>query len=136
MTKIRVLSYNLPGLKDDRRALVSAVREAAPDVAILQEAPRRLRWRQKSPQLARELELIVGGGGLPALGNLILTNLRVRAVTEWNVRYPLPPGRHMRGAALVRCRSGRCAFVAAGSHLSIDTTERSAQAELLKQRMV
>src|SRR3954464_14827734 len=135
MTKIRVLSYNLHGLKDDRRARASAGRAAAPDVAILQEAPRRFRWRQKSAQLARDLELIVGGGGLPALGNLILTNLRVRAVNDWNVRYPLTPGRHMRGAAFVRCHVGRCTFVAAGSHLSIDTTERPAQAELLKRHM-
>lgn len=135
MAKIRVLSYNLHGLKDDRRALAAVVREIAPDVAILQEAPRRFRWRQKSAALARELELIVGGGGLPALGNLILTNLRVRAITEWNVRYPLTPGRHMRGAAFVRCRVGRRTFVVAGSHLSTDATERPGQAALLKQHM-
>jgi endonuclease/exonuclease/phosphatase family metal-dependent hydrolase len=135
VTKIRVLSYNLHGLKDDRRALAAVVREAAPDVAILQEAPRRFRWRQKSADLAREVELVIGGGGLPALGNLILTNLRVRAVAEWNVRYPLTPGRHMRGAVFVRCRVGRATFVAAGSHLSTDAAERPAQAELLKARM-
>ncbi|MEV8515588.1 endonuclease/exonuclease/phosphatase family protein [Dactylosporangium sp. NPDC051484] len=135
MTKIRVLSYNLHGLKDDRRALASAVREAAPDLAILQEAPRRFRWRQKSADLARGFELVIGGGGLPALGNLILTNLRVRAITAWNVRYPLTPGRHMRGAAFVRCRVGRSTFVAAGSHLSTDAAERPAQAALLKQYM-
>ncbi|WP_426506599.1 endonuclease/exonuclease/phosphatase family protein [Dactylosporangium sp. McL0621] len=135
MTKIRVLSYNLHGLKDDRRALAEVVREAAPDIAILQEAPRRFRWRQKSAYLAREFELVIGGGGLPALGNLILTNLRVRTVAEWNVRYPLTPGRHMRGAVFVRCRVGRATFVAAGSHLSTDTAERPAQAELLKARM-
>lgn len=135
MAKIRVLSYNLHGLKDDRRALAAVVREIAPDVAILQEAPRRFRWRQKSAALARELELVVGGGGLPALGNLILTNLRVRAVGGWNVRYPLTPGRHMRGAAFVRCRVGRVTFVVAGSHLSTDPGERPAQAALLKQHM-
>ncbi|WP_433049694.1 endonuclease/exonuclease/phosphatase family protein [Dactylosporangium sp. CS-033363] len=135
MTKIRVLSYNLHGLKDDRRALAAAVREAAPDIAILQEAPRRFRWRQKSAALARELELVVAGGGLPALGNLILVNLRVRVVTGWNLRYPLTPGRHMRGAAFVRCRVGRSTFVAGGSHLSTDPTERPMQAELLKREM-
>ncbi|MFI5914898.1 endonuclease/exonuclease/phosphatase family protein [Dactylosporangium sp. NPDC051541] len=135
MTKIRVLSYNLHGLKDDRRALASAVRAAAPDIAILQEAPRRFRWRQKTADLARDLDLVVGGGGLPALGNLILTNLRVRVVTAWNIRYPLTPGRHLRGAAFVRCRVGRSTFVAAGCHLSTDPTERPSQAELLKQAM-
>jgi endonuclease/exonuclease/phosphatase family metal-dependent hydrolase len=135
VTKIRVLSYNLHGLRDDRRALAALVREVAPDIAILQEAPRRFRWRQKSAHLAREFELVVAGGGLPALGNLILTSLRVRPVAEWNVRYPLTPGRHLRGAAFVRCRVGRATFVAAGSHLSTDAAERPAQAELLKARM-
>ncbi|WP_433209026.1 endonuclease/exonuclease/phosphatase family protein [Dactylosporangium sp. CS-047395] len=135
MTKIRVLSYNLHGLKDDRRALAAAVREAAPDVAILQEAPRRFRWRQKSAGLARELELVIAGGGLPALGNLILVNLRVRVVAEWNLRYPLTPGRHMRGAAFARCRVGRSTFVVAGSHLSTDPAERPHQAELLKREL-
>ncbi|WP_432829548.1 endonuclease/exonuclease/phosphatase family protein [Dactylosporangium sp. CA-092794] len=135
MTKIRILSYNVHGGKDDRRALAEAVREAAPDVAVLQEAPRRFRWRQKSADLARDLELVVGGGGLPALGNLILTNLRVRALTDWNLRYPLTPGRHMRGAAFVRCRVARTTFVVAGSHLSTDAAERPAQAALLKQHL-
>ncbi|WP_238015123.1 endonuclease/exonuclease/phosphatase family protein [Dactylosporangium sp. AC04546] len=135
MTKLRVLSYNVHSLKDDRRSLAAVVREVAPDVAILQEAPRRFRWRQKSADLARDFELVVGGGGLPALGNLILTNLRVRAVESWDIRYPLTPGRHMRGAAFVRCRVGRSTFVAVGSHLSTDATERPSQAELLKQHM-
>src|SRR4051794_27248060 len=135
MTKIRVLSYNLHGLKDDRRALASVVREAAPDVAILQEAPRRFRWRQKCAELARDFELVIGGGGLPSLGNLILTNLRVRAYDGWNLQYPLTPGRHMRGAAFVRCRVGRSTFVAVGSHLSTDAAERPHQAALLKRHM-
>jgi endonuclease/exonuclease/phosphatase family metal-dependent hydrolase len=135
MTKVRVLSYNLHSLRDDRRALASVVREVGPDVAILQEAPRRFRWRQKSADLARDFELVIGGGGLPSLGNLILTNLRVRAHDNWNIQYPLTPGRHMRGAAFVRCRVGRTTFVATGSHLSTDATERPHQAELLKKHL-
>ncbi|MDG6102440.1 endonuclease/exonuclease/phosphatase family protein [Dactylosporangium aurantiacum] len=135
MTKLRVLSYNLHSLRDDRRALAEVVRGVAPDVAILQEAPRRFRWRQKSADLARDFELVVAGGGLPALGNLILTNLRVRPLDGFDIRYPLTPGRHMRGAAFVRCRVGRATFVAVGSHLSTDATERPAQAAVLKARL-
>ncbi|MFF5227137.1 endonuclease/exonuclease/phosphatase family protein [Dactylosporangium sp. NPDC000521] len=135
MSKLRVLSYNLHSLKDDRRALSQVVREIAPDVAILQEAPRRFRWRQKSAALARDFELVIGGGGLPSLGNLILVNLRVRPVDAFDIRYPLTPGRHMRGAAFVRGRVGRSAFAVAGSHLSTDATERPSQAALLKQHL-
>ncbi|MFC5000171.1 endonuclease/exonuclease/phosphatase family protein [Dactylosporangium cerinum] len=135
MTKLRVLSYNLHSLRDDRKALAQVVREIAPDVAILQEAPRRFRWRQKSADLARGFELVVGGGGLPSLGNLILTNLRVRPFDGFDIRFPLTPGRHMRGAAFVRCRVGRSTFAAVGSHLSTDATERPGQAAVLKQHL-
>ncbi len=133
MTKLRVLSYNIHSSKDDLRALAAVVREAAPDVMIIQEAPRRFRWRQKCADLARSFDLVVAGGGLPSLGNLILTNLRVRAREAWSVQYPLTPGRHMRGAQFVRCTAGHTGFVVAGSHLSIDATERPAQATLLKK---
>jgi endonuclease/exonuclease/phosphatase family metal-dependent hydrolase len=133
MTKIRVLSYNLHSLRDDTRALASVVRGVAPDLAILQEAPRRFRWRQKCADLARSFDMLVGAGGLPSLGNLILTNLRVRARDTWCVQFPLTPGRHMRGAAFVRCVVGRTAFLAVGSHLSTDANERPGQATLLKK---
>ena len=43
---LRVVWYNVHGLRDDAAALAGVVREAAPDVVIVQEAPRRFRWRQ------------------------------------------------------------------------------------------
>ena len=76
---------------------------------------------------------MVAGGGLPSLGNLILTNLRVRTRDRGSVQYPLTPGRHMRGAQFVRCTVGRTGFVVAGSHLSTDPAERPTQATLLKK---
>jgi endonuclease/exonuclease/phosphatase family metal-dependent hydrolase len=133
--RIRVLSYNVHGLHDDRDALRTVVRAARPDVAILQEAPRRLRWRTKSAILASEFGLVVAGGGLPALGNLILANLRVRVHEQWCVQFPLTPGRHMRGAAFVRCSVARVPFVVGGSHLATDATERPGQATILKKTM-
>src|SRR5687767_15838413 len=125
--RLRVLSYNIHAQRDDQRALASVVRGIAPDVAILQEAPRRFRWRQKCADLASAFGMVVGGGGLPSLGNLVLTNLRVHARETWSIQYPLTPGRHMRGAVFVRCAVGRSTFVAAGSHLSIDAEERTRQ---------
>src|SRR5690348_1919635 len=133
MTSIRVLSYNIHSSKDDLDALARLVRDIAPDVMMIQEAPRRFRWRQKCADLARSFDLVVAAGGLPSLGNLILTNLRVRSREHWPVQYPLTPGRHMRGAIFVRCTVGRVGFVAAGSHLSLDATERAGQATLLKK---
>ncbi|MFG1952517.1 endonuclease/exonuclease/phosphatase family protein [Micromonospora sp. NPDC048830] len=132
---LRVLSYNIHSQRDDTAALAAVVREAAPDVVILQEAPRRFRWRQKSATLAASFGLVVAAGGLPALGNLLLTSLRVRVLATRCQRYPLTPGRHMRGAAYAECRVGGARFLLAGSHLSTDPAERPAQAAAFKREL-
>jgi endonuclease/exonuclease/phosphatase family metal-dependent hydrolase len=129
--QLRVVSYNVHGLRDDRAALVRLLRELAPDVLVLQEAPRRLRWRQRCAALAHSLDLVVAVGGMPALGNLILTDLRVTVKQTWSVRFPLTPGRHLRGAAIARCLIAGAPLLVAGSHLSIDPVERPAQARRL-----
>ncbi|MFY1637355.1 endonuclease/exonuclease/phosphatase family protein [Solwaraspora sp. WMMB335] len=131
--RLRVLSYNIHGQRDARRALAEVVREIAPDVAILQEGPRRLRWRHRCAALADDFGMVVGGGGLPALGNLLLTTLRVRVRRTWSIQFPLTPGRHLRGAAFARCTVGSADFVIAGAHLSTDAAERPDQARRLHQ---
>jgi endonuclease/exonuclease/phosphatase family metal-dependent hydrolase len=130
-----VVTYNVHSLRDDLSALASVVRGLDPDVVIVQEAPRRFRWRTKCAKLAHSFGLVVAVGGLPSLGNLVLTSLRVRVHDVWCLRYPLTPGRHMRGAAFADCTIGRTPFTVVGSHLSTDPAERPAQAALLKQAM-
>jgi len=71
---LRVLSYNIHGQQDGPAALAEVVRAADPDVVIVQEGPRRLRWRTKSAQLAHAFGLVYATGGLPSLGNVILTS--------------------------------------------------------------
>jgi len=129
---LRVVSYNVHSLRDDREALSAVVRSLEPDVLIVQEAPRRFRWRTKCARLAHSFGLYYAAGGLPGLGNLILTSLRVRVVETWCLRYPLVAGRHMRGVAFARCTvPGAAPFVIAGSHLSTYDGERPGQAGLL-----
>ena len=132
---LRVMSYNVHGLGDDRAAVIELVRELAPDVLIVQEAPRRFRWRHKCAAFADDAGLVVAAGGLPALGNLVLVSLRVRVHETWCMRFPLTPGRHLRGAAFVRgsVRGGR--FTVSGSHLATDPAERPDQAALWKQAL-
>jgi endonuclease/exonuclease/phosphatase family metal-dependent hydrolase len=130
---VRVVSYNVHGLQGDLPALAGVVRGLEPDVVIVQEAPRRFRWRARCARLARSFGLVVAVGGLPSLGNLLLTDLRVRVADTWSLRYPLTPGRHMRGAAFADCAIGRATFAVVGSHLSTDPAERPAQAALLKR---
>lgn len=131
--RLRVLSYNVHGLRDDRDALLSVVREAAPDVVVIQEAPRRLRWRTRCATLARDMGLLYASGGGPGLGNLILVSHRVRVRGVWCVRFPLVPGRHLRGVAFARASAGGFSFVLAGSHLSTDPEVRRDQAYRLGQ---
>jgi endonuclease/exonuclease/phosphatase family metal-dependent hydrolase len=100
-------------------------------VLLLQEAPRRFRWRPRCAALARRFGLVVAVGGMPALGNLILTDLRVQVRQTWCVRFPLTPGRHLRGAAFALCTVGGVEFVVAGSHLATFAPEWPNQARLL-----
>ena len=132
---LRVMSYNVHGLSDDRAALIELVRELAPDVLVVQEAPRRFRWRHKCAAFADDTGLVMAADGLPALGNLVLVSLRVKVHEAWCMRFPLTPGRHLRGAAFVRgsVRGGR--FTVSGSHLATDPAERPDQAALWKQAL-
>ncbi|WDZ84408.1 endonuclease/exonuclease/phosphatase family protein [Micromonospora cathayae] len=132
---LRVVSYNVHAQRDDTATLAEVVRAARPDVVIVQEGPRRFRWRARCAALAESFGLVVGAGGLPALGNLILTNLRVRVADTYCERFPLTPGRHLRGAAFAECVVGGARFVVAGSHLATDPTERPGQAELLRKEI-
>jgi endonuclease/exonuclease/phosphatase family metal-dependent hydrolase len=135
MVPLRVLTYNVHGLKDDRAALVGLVRELEPDAVIVQEAPRRFRWRHKCAALADDFGMVVAAGGLPALGNLLLVSLRLRVHETWCLRYPLTPGRHLRGAAFADCSVRGARFILSGSHLATDPVERPAQAAWWKQEL-
>ena len=132
---LRVVSYNVHGLRDDRAALSGLVRELAPDVLVVQEAPRRFRWRQRCAALADDLRMVVAVGGLPSLGNLVLTTLRVRVHGTWCLRYPLTPGRHLRGAAFADCSVRGARFTVSGSHLATDPVERPGQAAAWKSAL-
>lgn len=132
---LRVLSYNVHGLRDDRAALTGLVRDLAPDVVVVQEAPRRFRWRTRCASLADDFGMVVAVGGMPSLGNLLLVSLRVRVHESWCLRYPLTPGRHLRGAAFARCSVRGAQFTVSGSHLATDAHERPDQAARWKQEL-
>ena len=132
-----MLSYNVHGQRDDVAALAAAVRAAEPDVVIVQEGPRRFRWRHKTrARWPTRFGLVVGAGGLPSLGNLVLTSLRVRVQRTWHRAVPAHPGpAHARCGRSPNAPSVRdvAPFVVAGSHLATDPTERPGQAALLKR---
>lgn len=131
--RLRVVGYNIHGGRGP--GLAALVRELAPDVVVAQEGPRRLRWRTRCAGLAASFGLFHTAGGLPALGNVIFTSLRVTPGESWHLRYPLTPGRHLRGAAFARCAVDGVEFVVAGTHLATDDTERPRQAALFEEAL-
>lgn len=128
---LRIMTWNVRGLRDDRRALIDAVRDTAPDILLLQEAPQvllpgaRLRW------LASRMGLEVLQGGLLGRGLAILATpevasqvLRVglvpvpQRVSDANSVFP-------RGVAAVRLSiPGGGDLVVAVIHLALDEEHR------------
>ncbi|MEU6315206.1 endonuclease/exonuclease/phosphatase family protein [Streptomyces sp. NPDC047014] len=132
---IRVLSYNIRSLRDDEEALVRVIRACAPDVVLVQEAPRFFRWRKHAARLARKCDLVVLGGGATATGPLLLCSLRISAERTEDILLPPTPGLHRRGLATAVVRIGGVRAGLVSTHLSLDRTERAAQAGLVLERL-
>lgn len=126
--RLRVLSYNVRSLRDGADRVAAVIRQCAPDIVCVQEAPRFLRWRAKAAQLARSCGLYVVTGGARAAGNLILANLRVRVVHSRDVLFTRTPGLHRRGLAVAVLEVAGVRLAVAGAHFSLDAAERIRQA--------
>lgn len=126
---LRVLSYNVRSLRDDPKAVAAVIRASRPDIVCVQEAPRFLRWRSKCAALARESGLVVVTGGRPAGAMLLLAALRVRIRSTKDVKLRKHFRLHQRGLAVAEIEVGGATFAVASMHLSLDDTERLAQAD-------
>ena len=111
--------------------MAAMVRELAPDLVIVQGAPRRFRWRTRNADLADRCGLVYAGGGEPSLGNLVLVNMRASVRGVRYVRFPLVPGQLFRGGMLARCSIAGNAVTVAGSQLATVPPESRAQAAAL-----
>lgn len=79
MVTLRVASYNLRGLQDERAAAAAVVRAIDPDVLLLQEVPR---WPGSSYRIAgfaRDCGLLWSGRTWWLAGTALMTSLRVTA---------------------------------------------------------
>lgn len=124
MPILRLLSYNVRSMRDDRAALARVVRSAEPDVVCVQEAPRFLRWRSTCAALARSCGLVVVGGGRPAGANLIMSSLAVDVIKTVDVLFSKDRGLHQRGATLAVLRFRGSEFSVAGTHLDVRADAR------------
>ncbi|MHB8452504.1 MAG: endonuclease/exonuclease/phosphatase family protein, partial [Mycobacteriales bacterium] len=121
---VRVLTYNVRSLRDDRAAVARLVRAAAPDIACIQEAPRFARWRTLAANLAADSALTVVTGGRPAGAMLLLAGLRVEVLARRDVLLTKAPGLHQRGLAMALFRVQGATFAVASMHLDAVEEER------------
>ena len=128
MRPLRLMSWNVRSLRDDRDAVVRVVRACAPDVLLVQEAPRFLRAQSKLAALAREAGLVVVAGGRPAAGVAILSSLRVDVDAPSAHLLTKTPRLHQRGLALAQLTLGERSFRAGSVHLGLDAAEREGHA--------
>ena len=96
----------------------------APDIALIQEAPRLLLWRWSCWLLARRSGLKRVVGGAPAAGNLLLVSSRVTVVEAAAVRLAKRPGLHRRGAVFAVLEVGGQRLGVLGTHLDLDAGAR------------
>jgi endonuclease/exonuclease/phosphatase family metal-dependent hydrolase len=124
VVRLRVVSYNVRSLRDDRAALVRVIRELNPDVLCLQEAPRLPRWRGRCAALARDTGLLYVGGGGTTGGAAMLASMRVDVQSTLEYRFSRTPGLPERGAVAALVVVGGAAAVVASVHLGLDADER------------
>lgn len=124
MTGVRLLTYNVRSMRDDRAALGRVIRSAEPDVVLVQESPRFLRWRSLCAQLARLGNLVVVSGGRYAGSNLILSSLSVDVESSADVLFSRDPRMHRRGVAIAVLAKHGTRFAVAGTHLDLRDAPR------------
>ncbi|MEU0688918.1 endonuclease/exonuclease/phosphatase family protein [Streptomyces uncialis] len=132
---IRVLSYNVRSMRDDTGALARVIRACAPDIVLVQEAPRFFRWRKKLARLAAASGLYTLSGGATAAGPALLCSLRATVEHTEDTLLPLTPGLHRRGFATAVLRFGAARVAVLSCHLSLQKAERHIQSGLLLERL-
>lgn len=129
---MRVVSWNVRSLRDSASGVAAVLRDLAPDVVLVQEAPRLLLWRTACRRLARRAGLQLVTGGRPAAGNLLLVAPRVAVLQARSLRLPRRPGLHRRGAVLARLALGGREVTVLGTHLDLEPAARLDSARRLR----
>ena len=122
--ELRVLTYNVHGLRSGTAAVARVISATQPDVVCVQEAPVGLRWRSRAAELARRSGLYVVTGGRPAAGNLLLCAARIDLVSASDHLLSRTPGLHARGCAAAVLHAGGIKVVVIGTHFGLRAPER------------
>ncbi|RZS89534.1 endonuclease/exonuclease/phosphatase family metal-dependent hydrolase [Motilibacter rhizosphaerae] len=121
---MRLLTYNVRSLRDDRAAAARVVRACAPDAVCLQEAPRFPLQRWLLQRFAAECGLRLACGGRAAHGPALLVRAGIPVDEAAAVRFRRTPGLHARGVAVARFGDVDVASV----HLGLRPDERQRNA--------
>ncbi|MDQ1619332.1 MAG: hypothetical protein QOE19_1901 [Actinomycetota bacterium] len=133
VTELRVLSYNVRGLRDDRAALADVVRSVDPDVVCVQEAPKYLRWRSKCASLAREWGLLYVAGGGSTGGTALFAHLRVDVDDAREMALSRQFGWPDRGVASALIAKSGARIAVASIHLPLVAEQRHQHAARVRE---
>lgn len=125
---IRLLSYNIRSMRDDRVALVRVIRRVEPDIVCVQEAPRFGFWLRKRRWLARRTSLGLAVHARPA-GLELYAGPRTALLHRQHRLLSPVPGMHRRGLVLALLEVGGARLVAASVHLDLADGPRLRHAE-------
>ena len=131
--EMRVLSYNVRGLRDDRAALAEVVRAADPDVVCVQEAPKYLRWRSKCATLAREWGLLYVAGGGSTGGTALFAHLRMDVDEPREEPLSRQLGWPDRGVASAIVTKAGARLAVASIHLPLVAEQRQQHASRIRE---
>ncbi|GII53824.1 hypothetical protein Pth03_22130 [Planotetraspora thailandica] len=120
---LRVATYNVRSLRDDRDALIRVIRAMRPDVLCLQEAPRFSSWRRKRRLLARDAGMLVAAGNR-AGGVAVLTGPGVRILHARGHMLRWIPGLEWRAMAVAVVDKDGERIAVASAHLDLVAAAR------------
>lgn len=123
MSELRLVSYNIHGLRDDVDAMCGVIRALGADVVCIQEAPRFFRWRSKRAAIARKSGLVVATADRPA-GLMLMTSLRVKVISTHFTLLSKRPNLHQRAVCSALLEVGGVRWRVASVHLSLSDDER------------
>ncbi len=127
--ELRILTYNIRSLRDDRQAVARVMAASTPDVVCVQEAPRFLGGRRRCRELAAASGLKMITGGRPAAAMLLLGHPDLPVLATRDVRLTKAPRLHQRGLAIAVVEVLGIRLTVASMHLDLDAAERARHAE-------
>ncbi|MFL6054609.1 MAG: endonuclease/exonuclease/phosphatase family protein [Actinoallomurus sp.] len=134
MPTVRLVSYNIRSMRDDRAALVRVVRRLRPDILCVQEAPRFLHWRRERRWLARSAAL-VPVGFKRAAGLQLYAGPRATGICGRHRLLSPVPDMHRRGLILGLFDVRGVRLIAAGVHLDLAAEPRRRHAEEITEEL-